>query len=127
MKIKLLTILLLITACSSGPVSDNNQDEFLVDEQEQQRVDSMQKMMDFISYVDSAGVVEQVSSNFTELKETNEKLESTLEETREELQSTREELVETKTTLQKAEQIVKAITSDSSSNATGFELLPIKK
>lgn len=127
MKIKLLTILLLITACSSGPVSDNNQDEFLVDEQEQQRVDSMQKMMDFISYVDSAGVVEQVSSNFTELKETNEKLESTLEETREELQSTREELVETKVALDKSEKIVRAVLGDSTTDASSFELLPIKK
>lgn len=126
MKIKLL-ILLLITACSRGPVSNNNQDEFLVDEQEQQRVDSMQKMMDFISYVDSAGVVEQVSSNFTELKETNEKLESTLEETREELQSTREELVETKVALVESEKIVRAVLGDSTDTGTSFELLPIKK
>ena len=127
MKINLIILMLLITACGSEPVSKNVQDEFLMDEQEQRRVDSMQKMMDFISYVDSAGVVEQVSSNFTELKETNEKLESTLEETKQELETTKEELTETKTTLQKAEQIVKAITGDSSTNATGFELLPIKK
>ena len=127
MKTNLIILMLLITACRSEPVSKNVQDEFLMDEQEQQRVDSMQKMMDFISYVDSAGVVEQVSSNFIEMKETNEKLESTLEETREELQSTREELVETKVALVKSEKIVRAVLGDSTTDASSFKLLPIQK
>ena len=98
-----------------------------VDSTLEQSSDSLDEMMDYIKYIDSAGVVEQVSSNFTELKETNEKLESTLEETREELQSTREELVETKVALVKSEKIVRAVLGDSTTDATSFELLPIKK
>ena len=89
--------------------------------------DSIEEMVRFIGYVDSSGLVEKVSTDFKELKETNEKLETTLEETKQELATTKEELVETKVTLQKAEQVVKAITGDSSSNASSFELLPIKK
>ena len=127
MKLNLILVLLFITACDSEPVLESVQVEFLADSLEQQRVDSMQKMMDFIGYVDSAGVVEQVSSNFTEMKETNEKLESTLEETREELQSTRKELVETKVALVESEKIVRAVLGDSTTDASSFELLPIKK
>ena len=124
MKYKILTLALLVTACGSEPSYDLLQEQSVEDTAV---VDSLEEMMAFIQYVDSAGIVEQVSSDFVELKETNEQLETTLEETKQELATTKEELTETKTTLQKAEQIVKAITGDSSTNATGFELLPIKK
>jgi len=124
MKYKILTLALLVTACGSEPSYDLLQEQSVEDTAV---VDSLEEMMAFIHYVDSAGIVEQVSSDFVELKETNEQLETTLEETKQELATTKEELTETKTTLQKAEQIVKAITGDSSTNATGFELLPIKK
>jgi len=124
MKYKILTLALLVTACGSEPSYDLLREQSVEDITV---VDSLEEMMAFIQFVDSAGIVEQVSSDFVELKETNEQLETTLEETKQELATTKEELTETKTTLQKAEQIVKAITGDSSTNATGFELLPIKK
>ena len=124
MKYTLITLALLVTACGSESSYDIVQKEIVEDTT---TVDSLEEMMAFIQYVDSAGIVEKVSNDFVELKETNEKLETTLEETKQELATTKEELVETKTTLQKAEQVVKAITGDSSSNASSFELLPIKK
>lgn len=124
MKYTLITLALLVTACGSEPSYDIVPEEIVEDTT---TVDSLEEMMAFIQYVDSAGIVEKVSSDFVELKETNEKLETTLEETKQELATTKEELVETKVTLQKAEQVVKAITGDSSSNASSFELLPIKK
>jgi peptidoglycan hydrolase CwlO-like protein len=103
-------------------VLEDNTDSIVIES-----IDSLDDMMAYIKYIDSAGVVEQVSNNFTELKETNEKLESTLKETKAELQSTREELVETKVALVESEKIVKAISGDSNSTSAGFELLPIKK
>lgn len=124
MKYTLITLALLVTACGSEPSYDIVPEEIVEDTT---TVDSLEEMMAFIQYVDSAGIVEKVSNDFVELKETNEKLETTLEETKQELATTKEELVETKVTLQKAEQVVKAITGDSSSNASSFELLPIKK
>ena len=123
MKYKILTLALLVTACGSGPSYDLLQEQSVEDTAV---VDSLEEMMAFIHYVDSAGIVEQVSNDFVELKETNEQLETTLEETKQELQETKEELVETKVTLEKAEKFVNAVTGDSISSA-GFELLPIKK
>ena len=123
MKYKILTLALLVTACGSEPSYDLLQEQSVEDTAV---VDSLEEMMAFIHYVDSAGIVEQVSNDFVELKETNEQLETTLEETKQELQETKEELVETKVTLEKAEKIVSAVTGDSISSA-GFELLPIKK
>lgn len=117
----LLLIPLLVISCNNEPSYESREEIF------ETSSDSLQKMMEFISFVDSSGLVEQVSNDFVELKETNEKLETTLEETQQELYETKEELVETKVTLQKAEKIVKAITGDSVNGSTGFELLPIKK
>lgn len=125
MKKLLFVFLLVVMGCSSS--SEYIEDEYDVTQYVDESTDSLDEMMDYIKYIDSAGVVEQVSSNFTELKETNEKLESTLEETREELQSTREELVETKVALVKSEKIVRAVLGDSTTDASSFELLPIKK
>lgn len=124
MKYTLITLALLVTACGSESSYDIVPEEIVEDTT---TVDSLEEMMAFIQYVDSAGIVEKVSNDFVELKETNEKLETTLEETKQELATTKEELVETKVTLQKAEKIVKAITGDSVNGSTGFELLPIKK
>ncbi len=123
MKYKILTLALLVTACGSEPSYDLLQEQSVEDTAV---VDSLEEMIAFIHYVDSAGIVEQVSNDFVELKETNEQLETTLEETKQELQETKEELVETKVTLEKAEKFVNAVTGDSISSA-GFELLPIKK
>jgi peptidoglycan hydrolase CwlO-like protein len=122
----LLVFLLVLMGCSKNSTYETVSNED-VDSTYVKSSDSLDEMMAYIKYIDSAGVVEQVSDNFTELKETNEQLETTLEETKQELATTKEELTETKTTLQKAEQIVKAITGDSSTNASSFELLPIKK
>ena len=119
MKRFLIGFLLVLMGCGT----DTN---YELDSAEVESSDSLDEMMAYIKYIDSAGVVEQVSDNFTEMKETNEKLESTLEETREELQSTREELVETKVALVKSEKIVRAVLGDSIDTAANFKLLPIE-
>ena len=116
---------LFLIGCNSTPI-DNVVEHSVESIYDSPENDSLEEMMAVINYIDSAGVVEQVTHNFIELKETNEKLETTLEETKQELQETKEELVETKVTLEKAEKFVNAVTGDSISSA-GFELLPIKK
>ena len=125
MKSLVFVLVFIIVGCNNK--SPKTIVDYSIDSLYESPNDSLDKMMEFISYVDSSGLVEKVSNDFVELKETNEKLETTLEETKQELQETKEELVETKVTLEKAEKIVKAVTGDSSTNATGFELLPIKK
>jgi hypothetical protein len=124
MKTNIIILALLITACSSEP-SYNNNDTSALDAVES--VDSLEEMMAFINYVDSAGVVEKVSNDFVELKETNEQLETTLEETKQELETTKDVLVQTRVKLEKTENIVKAIVGDDANNDSGFELLPIQK
>ena len=124
MKPNILILALLITACSSES-SYNIKDTNVIDTVES--VDSLDEMMAFINYIDSAGVVEQISNDFVELKETNEKLETTLEETKQELETTKDVLVKTQVKLEKTENIVKSIVGDDASNDSGFELLPIQK
>ncbi len=124
MKTNIIILALLITACSSEH-SYNNNDTSALDAVES--VDSLEEMMAFINYVDSAGVVEKVSNDFVELKETNEKLETTLEETKQELETTKDVLVQTQVKLEKTENIVKSIVGDDANNDSGFELLPIQK
>ena len=119
MKNVVFVLFLVIIGCNSKPLSTPI--DYSIESLYDSPNDSLEEMMEFISFVDSSGLVEKVSNDFTELKETNEKLETTLEETKQELATTKEELVETKVTLKKAENIVKAITGDSSTNATGFE------
>lgn len=124
MKPNILILALLITACSSES-SYNINDTNVIDTVES--VDSLDEMMAFINYIDSAGVVEQISNDFVELKETNEKLETTLEETKQELETTKDVLVKTQVKLEKTENIVKSIVGDDANNDSGFELLPIQK
>ena len=124
MKPNILILALLITACSSES-SYNIKDTNVIDTVES--VDSLDEMMAFINYIDSAGVVEQISNDFVELKETNEKLETTLEETKQELETTKDVLVKTQVKLEKTENIVKSIVGDDANNDSGFELLPIQK
>lgn len=127
MKRFLIGVLLVSMGCGTDTNYEFDVESNELDSVEVESSDSLDEMMAYIKYIDSAGVVEQVSDNFTEMKETNEKLESTLEETREELQSTREELVETKVALVKSEKIVRAVLGDSTTNASSFKLLPIEK
>ena len=124
MKPNILILALLITACTSKS-SYNIKDTNVIDTVES--VDSLDEMMAFINYIDSAGVVEQISNDFVELKETNEKLETTLEETKQELETTKDVLVKTQVKLEKTENIVKSIVGDDANNDSGFELLPIQK
>ena len=124
MKYKILTLALLVTACGSEPSYDLLQEQSVEDTAV---VDSLEEMMAFINYIDSAGVVEKVTDNFIELKETNEKLETTLEETKQELETTKDVLVQTQVKLEKTENIVKSIVGGDANNDSGFELLPIQK
>lgn len=120
MKYILLLLTLLVTSCNSKRRYEPREEIVGMP------ADSLQDIMEFISYVDSSGIVEQVSNDFVELKETNEKLETTLEETKQELHETRKELVETQVILERTEEVVRAIT-DSIGIDSKFELLPIKK
>jgi len=89
--------------------------------------DSLDEMMAYIKYIDSAHVVEQVSSNFTKLKEKDARLESELIQTKSELRKTKRELVQTKDSLIKTKEIVRAIYDISNDSSSNFKLLPIEK
>ena len=117
---------LFLVGCSSTPIDRvvEHSVESIYDSPED---DSLEEMMAFINYIDSAGVVEKVTDNFIELKETNEKLETTLEETKQELETTKDVLVKTQVKLEKTENIVKSIVGNDANNDSGFELLPIQK
>ena len=82
-------------------------------------IDSMDSMIDFISYVDSAHLVEDVSESYVKMEEKNEELETQLEETKQEL-----EVV--KHNLEVAEKIIEVyVPADTVSS--NFKLLPISK
>jgi hypothetical protein len=117
---------LFFIGCTSTPI-DNVVEHSVESIYDSPEDDSLEEMMAFIDYIDSAGVVEKVTNNFIELKETNEKLETTLEETKQELETTKDVLVKTQVKLEKTENIVKAIVGDDGNNDSGFELLPIQK
>lgn len=126
MKNILIIIILLVTSCSNEQRYEAEGSNLQTIKQEQELVDSLERMMNFIGYIDSAEVIEHVSHDFTQLKETNEKLESTLNKTKKELVKTKEQLVRTKVALFESEQVVKAICGDSIDTAANFELLPIE-
>ena len=88
--------------------------------------DSLDEMIAYIKYIDSAHVVEQVSSNFTKLKENDARLESELIKTKSELRKTKRELVQTKDSLIKTKEIVRAIYDISNDSSSNFKLLPIE-
>ena len=117
---------LLFIGCTSTPI-DNVVEHSVESIYDSPEDDSLEEMMAFINYIDSAGVVEKVTDNFIELKETNEKLETTLEETKQELETTKDVLVQTQVKLEKTENIVKSIVGGDANNDSGFELLPIQK
>lgn len=126
MKQVFIVVSLFLIGCTSTPI-DNVVEHSVESIYDSPEDDSLDEMMAFINYIDSAGVVEKVTNNFIELKETNEKLETTLEETKQELEITKDVLVKTQVKLEKTENIVKAIVGDDANNDSGFELLPIKK
>ena len=117
---------LFLIGCNSTPI-DNVVEHSVESIYDSPEDDSLEEMMAFINYIDSAGVVEKVTHNFIELKETNEKLETTLEETKQELETTKDVLVQTQVKLEKTENIVKSIVGNDANNDSGFELLPIQK
>jgi hypothetical protein len=117
---------LFLIGCNSTPI-DNVVEHSVESIYDSPEDDSLEEMIAFINYIDSAGVVEKVTDNFIELKETNEKLETTLEETKQELETTKDVLVQTQVKLEKTENIVKTIIGDDANNHSGFELLPIQK
>lgn len=59
---------------------------------EEAQADSMDSMIDFISYVDSAHLVEDVSESYVKMEEKNEELETQLEETKQELEVVKHDL-----------------------------------
>ena len=82
-------------------------------------IDSMDYMIDFISYVDSAHLVENVSESYTKMEEKNEELETQLEETKQELEVVKYDL-------EVAEKIIEVyVPADTISS--DFKLLPISK
>jgi len=127
MKNILIIIILLITSCSNEQRYEAEGSNLQTIKQEQELVDSLERMMNFIGYIDSAHVVEQVSSNFTKLKEKDARLESELIQTKSELRKTKRELVQTKDSLIKTKEIVRAIYDISNDSSSNFKLLPIEK
>ena len=82
-------------------------------------VDSMDSMIDFISYVDSAHLIEDVSENYVKMEQKNEELETQLEETKQELEVVKHDL-------EVAEKIIEVyVPADTVSS--DFKLLPISK
>ena len=77
----------------------------------------MDSMLDIISYVDSAQVVEKQVQTIVKLKEKNEELEIMVEKADNIIKEINTELTETR-------KVVRSITSDSA--ITPFELLPIQ-
>jgi hypothetical protein len=86
---------------------------------EETKTDSVDSMIDFISYVDSAHLVEDVTESYTKMEEKNEELETQLEETKQELKVV-------KHNLEVAEKIIEVyVPADTISS--NFKLLPISK
>ena len=82
-------------------------------------IDSMDSMIDFISYVDSAHLIEDVSESYVKMEQKNEELETQLEETKQELEVVKHDL-------EIAEKIIEVyVPADTVSS--DFKLLPISK
>ena len=82
-------------------------------------IDSMDSMIDFISYVDSAHLIEDVSESYVKMEQKNEELETKLEETKQELEVVKHDL-------EVAEKIIEVyVPADTVSS--DFKLLPISK
>ena len=82
-------------------------------------IDSMDSMIDFISYVDSAHLIEDVSESYVKMEQKNEELETQLEETKQELEVVKHDL-------EVAEKIIEVyVPADTVSS--DFKLLPISK
>lgn len=82
-------------------------------------VDSMDSMIDFISYIDSAHLIEDVSESYVKMEQKNEELETQLEETKQELEVVKHDL-------EVAEKIIEVyVPADTVSS--NFKLLPISK
>jgi hypothetical protein len=81
--------------------------------------DSISDMIDFIGYVDSAHLVEEVSESYTKMEEKNEELETQLEKTKQELGVVKHDL-------ELAEKVIETyVPADTASS--NFKLLPISK
>ena len=86
---------------------------------EETQTDSMDSMIEFISYIDSAHLVEDISESYTKMEEKNEELETQLEETKQELEVVKHDL-------EVAEKIIEVyVPADTVSS--DFKLLPISK
>lgn len=106
----------LIIGCSSAPEEQIQVTKSTLNEPVvvKSRMDSM---LDVISYVDSAQVVEKQVETVTKLKEENEKLEEAIIVADKTIREISTELKETR-------EVVRSITSDT--NVTPFILLPIQ-
>lgn len=81
--------------------------------------DTLAEMISFISYIDSAHLVEDVTENYTKMEKKNEELETKLEETQQELQVVQQKL-------EVAEKLIEVyVPADTASSS--YQLLPISK
>ena len=86
---------------------------------EETQTDSIDSMIEFISYIDSAHLVEDVSESYTKMEEKNEELETQLEKTKQELEAVKHDL-------EVVEKIIEVyVPADTISS--DFQLLPISK
>ena len=109
------SLLLFIPQSCSVEGRTKSYDPFIEDIQN----DSMESMIEFISYIDSAHLVENVSESYTKMEEKNEELETQLEETKQELEVVKHDL-------EVAEKIIEVyVPADTISS--DFQLLPISK
>ena len=109
------SLLLLIPQSCSVEGKTRSYDPFIEDIQ----TDSMDIMIEFISYIDSAHLVEDISESYTKMEEKNEELETQLEETKQELEVVKHDL-------EVAEKIIEVyVPADTISS--DFKLLPISK
>jgi len=117
MKTVIYTILLIFIGCSSADEPKSKVIKSLPTYKSVTVKTKMDSMLDIISYVDSAQVVEKQVQTITKLKEKNEELEIMVEKADNIIREINTELTETR-------KVVRSITSDSV--ITPFELLPIQ-
>lgn len=109
------SLLLFIPQSCSVEGRTRPYEQFIEDVQ----TDSIDSMIEFISYVDSAHLVEDVSESYVKMEEKNEELETQLEETKQELEVVKHDL-------EVAEKIIEVyVPADTISS--DFQLLPISK
>ena len=109
------SLLLLIPQSCSVEGMTRPYEPFIEDIQ----TDSMDSMIEFISYIDSAHLIEDISESYVKMEEKNEELETQLEETKQELEVVKHDL-------EVAEKIIEVyVTADTISS--DFKLLPISK